>query len=91
MSRRIPPPRGYDPVEIVHPFDFTAAQRQQILDALPCIRGQELNDRGPGTLRGQVPVASQSVPRPMDASGAKRRLDRNRSPCGGADKAAPFP
>jgi hypothetical protein len=40
MSRRIPPRRGCDPVQIVQPFGFTAAQRQQILDALPCVRGE---------------------------------------------------
>ena len=41
MSRRILPRRGCDPVQIVQPFGFTAAQRQQILDALPCVRGEE--------------------------------------------------
>ena len=41
MSRRIPPRRDCDPVQIVQPFGFTAAQRQQILDALPRVRGQE--------------------------------------------------
>ena len=41
MSRRILPRRGCDPVQIVHPFGFTATQRQQILDTLPCVRGEE--------------------------------------------------
>jgi hypothetical protein len=41
MSRRILPRRGYDPVQIVQPFGFTAAQRQQILEPLPCVRGEE--------------------------------------------------
>lgn len=41
MSRRIPPRRGCDPVQIVQHFGFTAAQRRQILDALPRVRGEE--------------------------------------------------
>lgn len=41
MSRRILPRRGCDPVQIVHPFGFTATQRQQIHDTLPCVRGEE--------------------------------------------------
>jgi len=41
MSRRILPRGGYDPVQVVQPFRFTAAHRQQILDALPCVRGEE--------------------------------------------------
>jgi hypothetical protein len=41
MSRRNLPRGGYDPVQVVQPFRFTAAHRQQILDALPCLRGEE--------------------------------------------------
>ncbi len=41
MSRRNLPRCGCDPVQIVQPFGFTAAQRQQILDALPCVRAEE--------------------------------------------------
>jgi hypothetical protein len=41
MSRRNLPRCGCDPVQIVQPFHVTAAQRQQILDALPCVRGEE--------------------------------------------------
>jgi hypothetical protein len=41
MSKRILPRGGYDPVQVVQPFRFTAAHRQQILDALPCLRGEE--------------------------------------------------
>jgi hypothetical protein len=41
MPRRTLPHRGCDPVQIVQPFVFTAAQHQPILDALPCLRGEE--------------------------------------------------
>jgi len=41
MSRKIVPRRVCDPVQIVPPFAFTAAQRQQILDTLPCVHGDK--------------------------------------------------
>jgi hypothetical protein len=41
MSRKIVLRRVCDPVQIVPPFTFTAAQHQQIFDTLPCVHGDE--------------------------------------------------
>jgi|RhiMetdeSRZDD1v2_1073273.scaffolds.fasta_scaffold265944_2 hypothetical protein len=41
MPRKNAPRCVCDPVQIVPPFDFTAAQRRQILDALPCVPKEE--------------------------------------------------
>lgn len=41
MGRKVTPYCAIDPVQIVPPFGFTTAQRQQILHALPCVHGNE--------------------------------------------------
>ena len=41
MSKKAAPRRVCDPVQIVPPFDFTAAQRQQLLHAVSCVHRDE--------------------------------------------------
>lgn len=42
MPRNVTPRCIIDPVQVVPLFAFTAAQREQIIGALPCVSGDQL-------------------------------------------------